>query len=40
MAIEDRKKKKKIGDNSAQRVTGGQATGGGDSVNNAGKHIT
>lgn len=36
MAIEDSKKKKKVITNRNQRVTVGQATGGGASVNNAG----
>ena len=36
MAIEDSKKKRKTINNRNQRVTGGQATGGGASVNNAG----
>ena len=39
MAIEfvkNDRKKKKVKNNKAQRLAGGQATGGGDSVNNAG----
>lgn len=36
MAIEDRRKKKKVVTNRNQRITGGQATGGGASINNAG----